>query len=1205
MVGVRGRWLLNRCTPAARSVFSAAVTSSVVATLLVMAYTAPASSLAAGRRVVQFVRLAGSVSPVPPGAFALGEPPASQSVGVDVVLRVPHPQALSHFVSEVSTPGSPEYGKYLKRGAFADKFGPSASSIARVRTSLARLGLHPGPVSSNGLIIPVHTTAVVAEKAFHVHLERYRLATSRIVFANTDAPSVPSTIASDVEGLIGLDTVPQLHPLLAGAASNGGATAGTAGTGATVPAIARRSSSSAAAQAVRSPKAPSRITVPVQRAGRVADRAAGPVPCSSATSTASANSAYTANQLASAYGLTAAYGAGSLGKGETVALFELTTFSSSNVTNYEACYGVSTAVTTETVDPGATGTGSGPVEAALDIEDVIGLAPQSKIIVYESPNTNKGSVDEYNRMATDDSAQVISSSWGSCDVQTGQAVVATQHVIFEQMAAQGQTMLNAAGDTGSAGCGTVPLTSVSCASASFCMAVDASGAALSWNGSSWSQTSVIDNSPNGPQQLSSVSCVSSSFCIAVDTSGNALNYPGGNLWSAPQLIDASAPLASVSCATTTFCVAVDTSGNALIFSVKAGATSPSWSSPQPIDPNGGGLVSVSCPTAGFCMTADMKGNSLYYSGGTWSPPSQIDSGGNPFAAVSCPSSSYCVLVNSDFIVYTYSSGSLFSTPLTVDSAPPTSVSCSPSVTFCAMVDAAGDVYDFNGSAWSGPSGIAGETLALTSVSCVTATPFCAAVDVGGNALTQAGTNPIVGPTLVDDPLSAGYPASDPYVTGVGGTSLSAVGPPPSETVWNDGPGSAGSGGISSLFGMPSWQSGSGVPGVINSYSSNAPCAAAAPAAKYCREEPDVSASGDPNHGYVIYYGSSWTVVGGTSAATPTWAALLALMNEVCGVRIGFANPMLYQAAKADPGAFNDITTGNNDSYGNHGGSYPATPGYDMASGIGSPNGAALEKYVCTHRPVGPPPPPKGAASGYRFVASDGGIFSFNAPFYGSMGGKRLNAPIVGMAADPATGGYWFVASDGGIFSFNAPFYGSMGGKRLNAPIVGMAADPATGGYWFVASDGGIFSFNAPFYGSMGGKRLNAPIVGMASTPNGGGYWFVASDGGIFSFGNAKFYGSMGGKPLNKPIVGMAADPATGGYWFVASDGGIFSFNAPFLGSMGGKNLNAPIVGMAADPATGGYWFVASDGGIFSFNAPFYGSMGGKRLNAPIAGLATS
>ena len=243
--------------------------------------------------------------------------------------------------------------------------------------------------------------------------------------------------------------------------------------------------------------------------------------------------------------------------------------------------------------------------------------------------------------------------------------------------------------------------------------------------------------------------------------------------------------------------------------------------------------------------------------------------------------------------------------------------------------------------------------------------------------------------------------------------------------------------------------------------------------------------------------------------------------------------------------------------------------------------------------------------GYWLVASDGGIFSFGVPFYGSMGGKPLNKPIVGMTATSDGKGYWFFASDGGIFSFgDATFHGSMGGKHLNAPIVGMAADPATGGYWEVASDGGIFAFGAPFFGSMGGKHLNAPIVGMTATPDGKGYWFVASDGGIFSFGNAQFHGSMGGRHLNQPIVGMANDPATGGYWMVAGDGGVFAFDAPFFGSMGGRRLNAPIVGMTATPDGMGYWFVASDGGIFSYgDGKFFGSMGGKPLNKPIVGMA--
>ena len=208
----------------------------------------------------------------------------------------------------------------------------------------------------------------------------------------------------------------------------------------------------------------------------------------------------------------------------------------------------------------------------------------------------------------------------------------------------------------------------------------------------------------------------------------------------------------------------------------------------------------------------------------------------------------------------------------------------------------------------------------------------------------------------------------------------------------------------------------------------------------------------------------------------------------------------------------------------------------------------------------------------------------DAPFYGSMGGKSLNRPIVGMASDPALGGYWEVASDGGLFAFNAAFYGSTGNIHLNQPIVGMADAPDGKGYWEVASDGGIFSFgDAVFYGSTGALRLNKPIVGMADTPDGKGYWLVASDGGIFSFGDAAFYGSTGNIHLNQPIVGMAATPDGHGYWLVAADGGIFSFgNAAFYGSTGALSLNKPIVGMAATPDGGGYWLVASDGGLFSF-----------------------
>ena len=73
------------------------------------------------------------------------------------------------------------------------------------------------------------------------------------------------------------------------------------------------------------------------------------------------------------------------------------------------------------------------------------------------------------------------------------------------------------------------------------------------------------------------------------------------------------------------------------------------------------------------------------------------------------------------------------------------------------------------------------------------------------------------------------------------------------------------------------------------------------------------------------------------------------------------------------------------------------------------------------------------------VASDGGVFAFDATFAGSTGAITLNQPMVGMATDPDGDGYWLVAKDGGVFAFRAQFHGSTGGIRLNQPIVDMAA----------------------------------------------------------------------------------------------------------------------------------------------------------------------
>ncbi|HLX88257.1 MAG TPA: protease pro-enzyme activation domain-containing protein, partial [Acidimicrobiales bacterium] len=513
------------------------------------------------------------------------------------------------------------------------------------------------------------------------------------------------------------------------------------------------------------------------------------------------------------------------------------------------------------------------------------------------------------------------------------------------------------------------------------------------------------------------------------------------------------------------------------------------------------------------------------------------------------------------------------------------------------------------------------------------------------------------PFSSDASLAVDDPGSQPWVTSVGGTHLSSLGPPPSEQVWNNGSVSGGSGagggGVSGVWTMPAWQLGSGVQ---NAFTPAGACPQLSDAhARSCREVPDVSLDADPDPvahfgGYSVYQGH-WLGVGGTSMGSPIFAALVALAVEEHGAGLGLVNPALYQAGCAGVPAFNDVTSGNNEAQAPSdppatppGPYYPATAGYDLATGLGSPIASTLVPDLLAPPDACPQVTgitPTGSDRGSTVTISGRNLTGATEVDFGpgrpativgdapgaitvqtppSANNCASVVPVVVHLGNDAIGYdgsihfhyvgsncYWMVASDGGIFSFGqAQFFGSMGGKPLDKPMVGMTPTASGNGYWTVASDGGIFAFgDAQFHGSMGGKPLDKPVVGMTVTPDGGGYWLVASDGGIFSFGDAQFHGSMGGKPLAQPVVGMAATGSGAGYWMVASDGGIFSFgDAGFHGSMGGKPLDKPVVGMAATPDGGGYWMVASDGGMFSFgDAEFHGSMGGQPLAQPVVGMA--
>jgi len=223
---------------------------------------------------------------------------------------------------------------------------------------------------------------------------------------------------------------------------------------------------------------------------------------------------------------------------------------------------------------------------------------------------------------------------------------------------------------------------------------------------------------------------------------------------------------------------------------------------------------------------------------------------------------------------------------------------------------------------------------------------------------------------VDNPSLANTPASSPYITTVGGTTLTTTGPGgswSSETVWNWGFNSGSyvgsSGGISSYYSIPSWQT-------------NVSMAANGGSTTH-RNIPDVALTAD--NVFVNYGNGSSATVGGTSCAAPLCAGLAALINQqsVTAGRstIGFVNPVIYSLGKSTNynGAFHDITTGNN-VWPSSPNNFYAASGYDLCTGWGTPAGQSLITALAgTPEPLDILP-----ADGFTASGTPGGPFNTTA-----------------------------------------------------------------------------------------------------------------------------------------------------------------------------------------------------------------------------------
>ncbi|MGO9197050.1 MAG: beta strand repeat-containing protein [Acidimicrobiales bacterium] len=241
--------------------------------------------------------------------------------------------------------------------------------------------------------------------------------------------------------------------------------------------------------------------------------------------------------------------------------------------------------------------------------------------------------------------------------------------------------------------------------------------------------------------------------------------------------------------------------------------------------------------------------------------------------------------------------------------------------------------------------------------------------------------------------------------------------------------------------------------------------------------------------------------------------------------------------------------------------------------------------------------------GYVLASANGDVGTFGAvKFRGSMAGRHLNAPVVGVAAAPDGQGYWLAAGDGGVFSFGkAHFYGSLAHKHLSSPVVGIAVTPDGRGYWLVAADGHVFTFgDAHFFGSVNRALHLRDVVSIFATRSGNGYYVVSSTGKTYRFGRAEEGEGVYAPRITAPVVSATLDWATDGYWLARSDGTVLGVDSPSFGGHG-----TSVVGMAASPDSKGYFLVTSRGKVFpEGDAKLLASNGHSSLSGTVIGISS-
>jgi kumamolisin len=347
---------------------------------------------------------------------------ADQSISVTIALKLSDLAGAESLMQQLATPGDALYGKFLTPSQVEAQFGPNESDVARVIAQLSASGLTVTRATSTTLTATGRLATL--EQAFHTSVHQFVMpATAKhpsFTFrAAKTAPVVPANIASVVRGVIGLNTNPVFSPHLKYAPTKLGGS-----------------------PVIRNPGSTSGV-----------DTESG---------------ALTVKDFATLYDVNPLYAKGVSGKGRTVGIVTLASFTPSDVFAYWSSLNLKinpNRLTVINIDggPGAPSDASGSDETTLDIEQSGGIAPGANIIVYQSPNTDQGFLDAFAHAVHDNKADSFSTSWGEweffdstaagdqvTDVFSRETVSSLQavHEVLVVAALQGQSAFAAAGDCG-------------------------------------------------------------------------------------------------------------------------------------------------------------------------------------------------------------------------------------------------------------------------------------------------------------------------------------------------------------------------------------------------------------------------------------------------------------------------------------------------------------------------------------------------------------------------------------------------------------------------------------------------------------------------------------------------------------------------------------------------------------------------------------